>query len=105
MPGSSLSDDPVDRLAMTQDPTTEFQRAAEIRDAAQRALFKQADRGDSSRRSSSIGATTETRYDQVMLFTFGEAALDPTYVVGLDPDWWSASRITSPVFGFPCEEL
>ena len=43
LPGSLMSDDPVDRLAVAADPSTEFQRSAQIRDAAQRALFKHAD--------------------------------------------------------------
>ena len=43
LPGSLLSDDPIDRMALSEDPTTEFQRASEIRDAAQRALFKKTD--------------------------------------------------------------
>ena len=35
-----MSDDFLDRIAVTSDPTTEFSRAAEIRAAAQQALFK-----------------------------------------------------------------
>ena len=37
------SDDPIDRLLVMEDPTTEFKRSSEIRDAAQRAQFKHAD--------------------------------------------------------------
>ena len=40
LPGSLLSDDPVDRIAVASDPSTEFQRSAEIRDAATKAMFK-----------------------------------------------------------------
>ena len=40
-PGSLLSDDPIDRQLLTADPYTHFQRANEMRTAAQRALFKQ----------------------------------------------------------------
>ena len=40
LPGSLLSDDPVDRMVVASDPSTEFQRAAEIRDAATKAMFK-----------------------------------------------------------------
>ena len=43
LPGSLMSDDPIDRLALHTDPSTEFARAAEIRDSAQKALFKHAD--------------------------------------------------------------
>ena len=43
MPGSMLSDDPVDRISVAQDPTTEFQRSCAIRQAAQIALIKCAD--------------------------------------------------------------
>ena len=43
LPGSLMSDDPTDRLALHTDPSTEFARAAEIRDSAQKALFKHAD--------------------------------------------------------------
>ncbi|MEC8427241.1 MAG: transposase family protein, partial [Pseudomonadota bacterium] len=43
LPGSLLSDDPVDRCAVSMDPTTEFQRSAEIRNAAQRAVFRHGD--------------------------------------------------------------
>ena len=31
LPGSLLSDDPIDRLAVNEDPTTEFHRTCEIR--------------------------------------------------------------------------
>ena len=41
LPGSLLSDDPIDRQFLTADPYTDFHRANEIRTAAQRALFKQ----------------------------------------------------------------
>ena len=40
LPGSLLSDDPIDRQLLTADPYTNFHRANEIRTAAQRALFK-----------------------------------------------------------------
>ncbi len=43
LPGSLLSDDFVDRMAVSTDPTSEFARSAEIRDSAQKALFKNAD--------------------------------------------------------------
>jgi hypothetical protein len=43
LPGCLMSDDPVDRLAVAADPTTEFYRTAEIREAARKALFKHAD--------------------------------------------------------------
>ena len=39
-----LSDDLVDRLALSEDPSTEFKRSAEIRSAAQQAMFKNADK-------------------------------------------------------------
>ena len=41
LPGSLLSDDPIDRQLLTADPYTYFHRANEMRTAAQRALFKQ----------------------------------------------------------------
>ena len=41
LPGSLLSDDPIDRQLRTADPYTHFHRANEMRTAAQRALFKQ----------------------------------------------------------------
>ena len=41
LPGSLLSDDPIDRQLLTADPYTNFHRANEMRTAAQRALFKQ----------------------------------------------------------------
>ena len=41
LPGSLLSDDPIDRQLLTADPYTHFHRANEMRTAAQRALFKQ----------------------------------------------------------------
>ena len=41
LPGSLLSDDPIDRQLLTADPYTNFHRAIEMRTAAQRALFKQ----------------------------------------------------------------
>ena len=41
LPGSLLSDDPIDRQLLTAVPYTNFHRANEIRTAAQRALFKQ----------------------------------------------------------------
>ncbi len=43
LPGCLMSDDPVDRLAVATDPSTKFKRSAEIRDSAQRALFKHND--------------------------------------------------------------
>ena len=44
LPGSLISDDPIDRFAVFADPTTEFQRAAEIRNAAQQAMFRHQDK-------------------------------------------------------------
>ena len=41
LPGSLLSDDPIDGQLLTADPCTNFRRANEMRTAAQRALFKQ----------------------------------------------------------------
>ena len=41
LPGSLLSDDPIDRQLLTADPYTNLHRANEMRTAAQRALFKQ----------------------------------------------------------------
>ena len=41
LPGSLLSDDPIDRQLLTADPYRNFHRANEMRTAAQRALFKQ----------------------------------------------------------------
>ena len=41
LPGSLLSDDPIDRQLLIADPYTNFHRANEIQTAAQRALFKQ----------------------------------------------------------------
>ena len=41
LPGSLLSDDPIDRQLLTADPFTHFHRANEMGTAAQRALFKQ----------------------------------------------------------------
>ena len=41
LPGSLLSDDPIDRQLLTADPYTKIHRANEMRTAAQRALFKQ----------------------------------------------------------------
>ena len=41
LPGSLLSDDPIDRQLLTADPYTNFHRANEMRTAVQRALFKQ----------------------------------------------------------------
>ena len=41
LPGSLLSDDPIDRQWLTADPHTDFQRTNDMRSAAQRALFKQ----------------------------------------------------------------
>ena len=43
LPGSLMSDDPIDRLALHEDPSTEFKRSSEIRESAQRALFKNSD--------------------------------------------------------------
>ena len=44
LPGCLLSDDPIDRAAVSSDPSTEFERAAEIRKAAQQALFRHSDK-------------------------------------------------------------
>ena len=41
LPGSLLSDDPIDHQLLTADPYTNFHRANEMRTAARRALFKQ----------------------------------------------------------------
>ena len=41
LPGSLLSNDPIDRQLLTADPYTDFQRTNEMRSAAHRALFKQ----------------------------------------------------------------
>ena len=41
LPGTLLSDDPIDRQLLTADPYTNFHRANEMRTAARRALFKQ----------------------------------------------------------------
>ena len=41
LPGCLISDDPIDRVAVSCDPSTEFKRSAEIRAAAQRAMFKE----------------------------------------------------------------
>ena len=41
LPGSLLSDDPIDRQLLTADPYTNFHRANEMRTAARPALFKQ----------------------------------------------------------------
>ena len=41
LPGSLLSDDPIDRQLLTADPYRNFHRANEMRTAAQRALFNQ----------------------------------------------------------------
>ena len=41
LPGSLLSDDPIDRQLLTADPYINCHRANEMRTAAQRALFKQ----------------------------------------------------------------
>ena len=41
LPGSLLSDDPIDRQLLTADPYTKCHRANEMRTAAQRALVKQ----------------------------------------------------------------
>ena len=41
LPGSLLSDDPIDRSLLAADPYTEFQRANEVRTAAQRAFLRQ----------------------------------------------------------------
>lgn len=43
LPGCFVSDDMVDRFSVSCDPTTEFQRSAEIRSAAQRAMLKNMD--------------------------------------------------------------
>ena len=43
LPGSLLSDDPVDRVLVATDPTTDFAHSNEIRAAAQQALFKASD--------------------------------------------------------------
>ena len=44
LPGCLQSDDPVDRLAVLEDPTTEFAQTCEIRTAAQKAFFKHHDK-------------------------------------------------------------
>ena len=44
LPGSMMSDDFVDRLALSEDPSTEFNRSAQIRKSAQQALFRNADK-------------------------------------------------------------
>ena len=41
LPGSLLSDDPIDRQLLTADPHTDLQRTNDMRSAAKRALFKQ----------------------------------------------------------------
>ena len=41
LPGSLVSDDPIDRQLLTADPYTDFQRTNDMRSAAQRVLFKQ----------------------------------------------------------------
>ena len=43
MPATLLSDDAVDRLLLSQNGSTEFDRACEIRSAAQKALFRQSE--------------------------------------------------------------
>ena len=40
LPGSLLSDDPIDRQLLTEDPYTNFHRTNKMRTAAQRAFFK-----------------------------------------------------------------
>ena len=39
LPGSMLSDDFVDRLVVSEDPSTEFTRSAQVQGSAQLALF------------------------------------------------------------------
>ena len=41
LPGSLLSDNPIDRQLLTADPYANFLRANEMQTAAQRAVFKQ----------------------------------------------------------------
>ena len=43
LPGSLLSDDPIDRYLVATDPTTEFLRSASIRDAAMQAYVHNSD--------------------------------------------------------------
>ena len=43
LPGCLMSDDPIDRAALHEDPSTEFKRSNKIRESAQRALFKHND--------------------------------------------------------------
>ena len=43
LPGCLLSDDPIDRFSVSLDPSTDYVRSAEIRAAAQKALFREAD--------------------------------------------------------------
>ena len=62
LPGSLLSDDPVDRMAVASDPRTEFQRSAEIRDAATKAMFKNNNR-EALQRASKARSRVQPKYD------------------------------------------
>eukprot|EP00969_Alexandrium_andersonii_P335489 14827391-Alexandrium_andersonii.AAC.1 len=43
LPATLLSDDPVDRVMLADDPSTEMARAMKVREEAQRALFRMSD--------------------------------------------------------------
>ena len=60
LPGCLMAEDPIDRLALSTDPTTEFNRSAQIRDASQRALFRHKD-NDAVKRLSLIHISEPTR--------------------------------------------
>ena len=62
LPGCLASDDYVDRMAVATDPTTEFHRAAKIRDAAQKALFKNKDQ-EAIRQAAAARSRVQPKFD------------------------------------------
>ena len=62
LPGCLMAEDPIDRLALSSDPTTEFNRSAQIRDASQRALFRHKD-NDAVKRAARARSRVKTHDD------------------------------------------
>ena len=62
LPGSLKSDDFLDRMAMHEDPSTEFARTAEIRDQAQRSYFREKDKDVVQKAQHARTMTTQFRH-------------------------------------------
>ena len=65
LPGSLLSDDPVDRFIVSSDPITDFLSTAVIRDAAMKAHLKSSD--IAALRRAALGRSDEIHHQNELL--------------------------------------